>query len=1061
MSSLETVQSLQRKLLLLDLLSTARLSKSLPTFASQMEPKNIVHFFKCMDSNCDFTTNNNDLFLIHLSAHWEHSFLCTYCSEVICSDVQLVQHMMTEHSARIYQCALCFFRSRTKSHLIVHSMSIHKSRRIHGYLCSKVCDIPAKADTADSMSKSYACLSVPKCRTRCFSTERFLKHMREAHADAASYTCHKCRHEEGSPEGLVAHYEKVHNFMSYQCLYCSFGCDNEWPVMEHIAQDHADSPFKLLIRSSQPPDWFKELNALTRESKLNGLPNGIHSSQCSTDKSLSPPPSEIETKPPVIEEFKYSELEAMAGCSSALPTHFACQVENCSLVCSSAVSFISHVNKEHAAVTELSCPNCSALPRASARELFVHLIDNHTTLLRCPYSSCSFVGQQQEAVDAHIIAVHLQYETECSPQESDSDRCKQEPEEEEVTNPVSSSGIPGSLSCTVKAEPEEDVPQSTASSDKEIVPATSEEPSAPAEWLSDTELKNTAEEEDCKPAAKSYDDGNLSRNSSVNGSVNQAEFLNISGSGGQLADDAVEVYVCSLCCQSEMEALVYFRHMSLGHGVRYFCGHCEKGYKIPKQLLIHHSRFHDDKEMSFKTFQDNSLMNVPQKVISLWQRDIGAPRGKAKKVSAETTLKPPGKATHVGRELKSVREGGTSTRPESSEIKSDALSSEFCSEIKVAQKKKRGRRTENKDTEASGPVSEAGGSHASLGPSRKPIRNVPKRGKSPKQQSRDKTPMRSVEVNQKLETSDEAQRPTSPDSGMNAPREASMTPQNTPVQPRKQNSLQTPERGPKSTVKKPKSGASPLASGSKLGKTIKPTGKGQSGDSETSKETLEGKAADNSEEAKVRNSQNPFALCPNNLHVCVYCYKSYKVLKWAMHHQKAMHPDQPPMVKQLDFAKLDEIMKEGPSMVPPREQGEAHLNDDPQLSGSTSSKIVVPHRGEEVISLVDDSQCEPVKGKSDTESADSDTLLEGDTATRSQKNKRWRRITVISSDSSEDDEPLQQYVGFSYYGVEAEPMPTDDIFVYVQNGGVRLAYSQLASLLNLQPRVLVQKIEMP
>lgn len=46
MSHLENVQSLQNKLLLLNLLTASQLSKTLSAFASQLEPHSIVRFFQ-------------------------------------------------------------------------------------------------------------------------------------------------------------------------------------------------------------------------------------------------------------------------------------------------------------------------------------------------------------------------------------------------------------------------------------------------------------------------------------------------------------------------------------------------------------------------------------------------------------------------------------------------------------------------------------------------------------------------------------------------------------------------------------------------------------------------------------------------------------------------------------------------------------------------------------------------------------------------------------------------------------------------------------------------------
>ncbi|KAL1428660.1 hypothetical protein MTO96_003010 [Rhipicephalus appendiculatus] len=136
MSSLENVQSLQNKLFMLNLLTASQLSKSLSAFTSQLEPQNVVRFFKCMESSCDFCTDEEDKFKDHLRAHVDPPH-CTYCNELAANERLLVEHMLAEHGSCRFQCALCFYRSQTVTHMRVHGIMVHNSKAVFWYACTE------------------------------------------------------------------------------------------------------------------------------------------------------------------------------------------------------------------------------------------------------------------------------------------------------------------------------------------------------------------------------------------------------------------------------------------------------------------------------------------------------------------------------------------------------------------------------------------------------------------------------------------------------------------------------------------------------------------------------------------------------------------------------------------------------------------------------------------------------------------------------------------------------------------------------------------------------------
>ncbi|XP_029849378.2 uncharacterized protein LOC115331399 isoform X2 [Ixodes scapularis] len=103
-----------------------------------MQPKNLVHFFKCMDSSCSFTSDDDDLFLVHLSAHREQALLCVYCGLLATSGPRLIKHMVTAHGSRKAQCSLCLYRACSKTHLALHTAIAHEGSVLPWYLCKNI-----------------------------------------------------------------------------------------------------------------------------------------------------------------------------------------------------------------------------------------------------------------------------------------------------------------------------------------------------------------------------------------------------------------------------------------------------------------------------------------------------------------------------------------------------------------------------------------------------------------------------------------------------------------------------------------------------------------------------------------------------------------------------------------------------------------------------------------------------------------------------------------------------------------------------------------------------------
>ncbi|XP_029849376.2 uncharacterized protein LOC115331399 isoform X1 [Ixodes scapularis] len=235
-----------------------------------MQPKNLVHFFKCMDSSCSFTSDDDDLFLVHLSAHREQALLCVYCGLLATSGPRLIKHMVTAHGSRKAQCSLCLYRACSKTHLALHTAIAHEGSVLPWYLCKNIAPpVVQPLSLGDVSAALYRCVNGPKiarvqtCRFFCLTAKAFREHLQENHSGHKLYTCHLCKRRNKSPATLIKHYAHSHGFLRAQCLHCDFVHTSEWKVFKHVMEEHADKPFRLLLRSGRAPVAWVMLKGLS------------------------------------------------------------------------------------------------------------------------------------------------------------------------------------------------------------------------------------------------------------------------------------------------------------------------------------------------------------------------------------------------------------------------------------------------------------------------------------------------------------------------------------------------------------------------------------------------------------------------------------------------------------------------------------------------------------------------------------------------------------------------------------------------------------------------------
>lgn len=103
--------------------------------------------YKCMETNCAFTTDNAESMLTHLLNHENSpqadnatnvpSYLeCSYCDVVKDTCTRLVKHIQEEHQSSIFQCPYCFYRSCVAYNVVVHLNQFHKSEKKSVLVCN-------------------------------------------------------------------------------------------------------------------------------------------------------------------------------------------------------------------------------------------------------------------------------------------------------------------------------------------------------------------------------------------------------------------------------------------------------------------------------------------------------------------------------------------------------------------------------------------------------------------------------------------------------------------------------------------------------------------------------------------------------------------------------------------------------------------------------------------------------------------------------------------------------------------------------------------------------------
>lgn len=124
-----------------------------------------------MSIDCDFFTSEPNLFQDHLALHLHYQspderniLSCAYCTFKGQNSQTLVDHVVNEHGADLYQCTQCFYRSfdlQVVTHMKIH----HKTQPLKVIKCR----VMKEKDKSEEMSQVWEQCSVNVPVITCMS----------------------------------------------------------------------------------------------------------------------------------------------------------------------------------------------------------------------------------------------------------------------------------------------------------------------------------------------------------------------------------------------------------------------------------------------------------------------------------------------------------------------------------------------------------------------------------------------------------------------------------------------------------------------------------------------------------------------------------------------------------------------------------------------------------------------------------------------------------------------------------------------------------------------------
>lgn len=394
----------------------------------------IKPFFKCTLVDCKFTSDTRRPFFDHLGAHTVKelgALLCIYCSQKFEAIFALLEHMVSCHGQRRYQCGWCLYRSAFLIHLQIHHHHFHHEKKVLFFKCPNIpAESPSKSFAGQCVTLTHYWCSVPGCSYKHLDPDTFEWHLSNEHPRTLEYQCKICDVTTVCAKDLVRHCVE-HDMDVVQCVYCHHSEPSYKEMLWHLATYHQDHPLVLFIRTEKQRSLFKEFIARFQSIKLRGIrPRAMQKQQQPAIMQVEKSGSIVVEVASAEEPNKPSETEMTLQCKqcrtkftdlSQLRSHlyihkeyFPHSCEPCSKYFTTVDEAQAHERKRHRTKgilpmqefrlppTEMEVDTCidEEVERLDAQ---VEALDT----AKCPWQGCSRVFTDMECVANHVRADHV------------------------------------------------------------------------------------------------------------------------------------------------------------------------------------------------------------------------------------------------------------------------------------------------------------------------------------------------------------------------------------------------------------------------------------------------------------------------------------------------------------------------------------------------------------------------------------------------------------------------------------------------------------------------------
>ncbi|XP_025992233.2 uncharacterized protein LOC105202475 isoform X3 [Solenopsis invicta] len=232
--------------------------KSPNAYTSMLMKPKLCHFYKCMEPNCDFTTDVEIDYSQHYLKHYVDSSKqnnpvsrdyekCAYCNTSLKDWISMKTHLWEKHSHCRYQCGYCFYRAIVPAFVQHHQTTCHPGTE-SCILLGKMLKPAPKQENINRTEYIMPFVCKLDCGKIFYIPETFITHLKTKHPTSLRYRCHLCNSTYFTIELLMSHY-RLHEYSKYQCLYCLCGRDNLNEMHQHLSSLHNNRLAQFLERS--------------------------------------------------------------------------------------------------------------------------------------------------------------------------------------------------------------------------------------------------------------------------------------------------------------------------------------------------------------------------------------------------------------------------------------------------------------------------------------------------------------------------------------------------------------------------------------------------------------------------------------------------------------------------------------------------------------------------------------------------------------------------------------------------------------------------------------------